>query len=113
MTSRLCPTLLPPLSSESGGAYPELVEKQKYIHKVIENEEAQLQQDHRQRSGYPERHRSRLSDGKELSAADAFQLYDTYGFPIDLTLEILEEQGMTTSREELRPPDERAARACP
>ena len=40
------------------------------------------------------------SDGKELSAADAFQLYDTYGFPIDLTLEVLEEQGMTTSREE-------------
>ena len=53
------------------------------------------------------------SDGKELSAADAFQLYDTYGFPIDLTLEVLEEQGMTTSREEVRPPDEASSASVP
>ena len=84
---------------ESGGAYPELVEKQKYIHKVIENEEASFNKTID--SGLAILNdKIASSDGKELSAADAFQLYDTYGFPIDLTLEVLEEQGMTTSREE-------------
>ena len=84
---------------ESGGAYPELVEKQKYIHKVIENEEASFNKTID--SGLSIlNERIAAADGKELPAADAFQLYDTYGFPIDLTLEILEEQGMTTNREE-------------
>ena len=84
---------------ESGGAYPELVEKQKYIHKVIENEEASFNKTID--SGLSIlNERIAAADGKELPAADAFQLYDTYGFPIDLTLEILEEQGMTTNRDE-------------
>ena len=84
---------------ESGGAYPELVEKQKYIHKVIENEEASFNKTID--SGLSIlNERIAAANGKELPAADAFQLYDTYGFPIDLTLEILEEQGMTTNRDE-------------
>ena len=84
---------------ESGGAYPELVEKQKYIHKVIENEEASFNKTID--SGLSIlNERIAAASGKELPAADAFQLYDTYGFPIDLTLEILEEQGMTTDRAE-------------
>ena len=84
---------------ESGGAYPELVEKQKYIHKVIENEEASFNKTID--SGLSIlNERIAAADGKELPAADAFQLYDTYGFPIDLTLEILEEQGMTTNRDQ-------------
>nr|WP_297172471.1 alanine--tRNA ligase [uncultured Agathobaculum sp.] len=84
---------------ESGGAYPELVEKQKYIHKVIENEEASFNKTID--SGLSIlNERIAAASGKELAAVDAFQLYDTYGFPIDLTLEILEEQGMTTNREE-------------
>ncbi len=96
---------------ESGGAYPELVEKQKYIHKVIENEEASFNKTID--SGL-----SILNDkiasckDKELPAADAFQLYDTYGFPIDLTLEILSEHGMTTDRTEFdRLMDEQRRRA--
>ena len=84
---------------ESGGAYPELVEKQKYIHKVIENEEASFNKTID--SGLSIlNERIAAAQGTELPAADAFQLYDTYGFPIDLTLEILEEQGMTTNRDE-------------
>lgn len=40
------------------------------------------------------------SRDKTISGYDAFKLYDTYGFPFELTLEYLEEQGLTTSREE-------------
>ena len=79
--------------NESGGAYPELVEKQKYIHKVIENEEASFNKTIDSGLAILERAEIAASDGKELSAADAFQLYDTYGFPIDLTLEILRGAG--------------------
>ncbi len=96
---------------ESGGAYPDLVEKQKYIHKVIENEEASFNKTID--SGL-----SILNDkiaackNKELPAADVFQLYDTYGFPIDLTVEILSEHGMTTDRAEFdRLMDEQRRRA--
>lgn len=94
--SEVCDTVI----HESGDAYPELREKSAYIHKVIEMEEARF--DATIDAGL-----SILNDmiaavkeeGKtELPAADEFKLYDTYGFPIDLTLEILEEQGMTTDR---------------
>lgn len=86
--------------AENEGHYPELAQKSDYIHKVIEMEEARF--DATIDSGL-----SILSDmvaavkaenKTELPAVDAFKLYDTYGFPIDLTLEILEEQGMTTDR---------------
>ena len=85
---------------ESGDAYPELVQKSEYIHKVIENEEARFNATiDSGLSILNEMIEAVKAEGKtELPAADAFKLYDTYGFPIDLTLEILEEQGMTTDR---------------
>ena len=79
---------------ESGGAYPELVEKADYIKKVISEEEARFDQTIseglRLLGGIIEK-----SDGKEISGADCFKLYDTFGFPIDLTIEIAEEKGLT------------------
>lgn len=85
---------------ENKGHYPELAQKSDYIHKVIEMEEARF--DATIDSGLSilnEMMDAVKQQGKtELPAADAFKLYDTYGFPIDLTLEILEEQGMTTDR---------------
>ena len=94
--SEVCDTVI----QESGGAYPELHEKSAYIHKVIEMEEARF--DATIDAGLAilnDRIAAVRERGDtELPAADAFQLYDTYGFPIDLTLEILDEQGMTTDR---------------
>ena len=85
---------------ESGGAYPALVEKQDFIHKVITMEETSF--DKTIDSGLSILNDMiaavKAEDKNVLDAADAFKLYDTYGFPIDLTLELLEEQGMTTNR---------------
>ncbi len=96
---------------ESGDAYPELIEKHKYIHKVIENEEASFNKTID--SGLSILNdKIAACDGKELPASDAFRLYDTYGFPIDLTVEILSEHGMTTDRTEFdRLMDEQRNRA--
>ena len=104
-----------PSSMRTSASYPELREKQDYITKVIQHRGRELRQDHRQRScrSCNDEDRKLHERARCCSGADAFKLYDTYGFPIDLTLEMLEEQGMTTSRRGVRPPDERAARACP
>ena len=77
---------------ENKGAYPELVEKQELIMKVISNEEKAF-------AKTIDQGLDMLNDltkkGGELSGADAFKLYDTYGFPFDLTKDILAEKGMT------------------
>lgn len=82
--------------NESKGAYPELEEKKEYIKKVISIEEERFELTINQGleilGGLIE---NLESDGKKiLSGADAFKLYDTYGFPIDLTREILAEKGL-------------------
>lgn len=82
--------------NESKDAYPELEEKREYIRKVISIEEKRFDETITQGldilSGWIEKLQA---EGKtQLSGADAFKLYDTYGFPIDLTREILAEKGM-------------------
>lgn len=87
--------------AESKGAYPELEEKKEYIQKVIAIEEKRFDETINQGLEIL----SGLIDALEaknetiLSGADAFKLYDTYGFPIDLTREILAERQMTTDEE--------------
>lgn len=86
--------------AENKGYYPELAQKSDYIHKVIEMEEARFAATiDSGLSILNEMVEAVKAEGKtELPAGDTFKLYDTYGFPIDLTLEILEEQGFTTDR---------------
>ena len=94
---QVCDTVI----KESGGAYPALIEKQEYIRKVIKVEEERF--DATVDAGLAILtdmiEAAKQQGSKELPAADAFKLHDTYGFPIDLTIEILEEQGMTTDRD--------------
>ena len=85
---------------ESEGAYPELREKHDYILRVISEEEARFHAtlDGGLRLLSEMAARAQAGDGV-LSGADAFRLYDTYGFPVDLTREICAERGLTLEEE--------------
>ena len=85
----------------SGEAYPELVEKESYIKKVIRIEEEKFNETIDQGSEILSTYIEELNKNNEktLSGENAFKLYDTYGFPIDLTKEILEEVGLDLDEE--------------
>nr|WP_325184158.1 alanine--tRNA ligase [uncultured Oscillibacter sp.] len=85
---------------ENETAYPDLREKQGYITKVIRTEEENFAQtlDGGMKI-YNELLSAHKAKGeKAFSGADAFKLYDTFGFPIDLTCEMVEEEGMSVDR---------------
>lgn len=81
----------------SKDGYPELEEKQVMILKVISEEEDKFNKTIDQGMNIlSEMEETMEAEGKTvLSGADAFKLYDTYGFPLDLTIEILEEKSFT------------------
>ena len=85
----------------SGEAYQELVEKAEYIKKVIRIEEEKFNETIDKGSeilaSYIEELKS--NNEKTLSGENAFRLYDTYGFPVDLTKEILEEEHLEIDEE--------------
>lgn len=82
----------------SGDAYPELIEKKEYIKKIISGEERQFLATLSQGESIIEEYISTLKkEGKDLLDGEkAFKLYDTYGFPLELTEEILQENGIET-----------------
>lgn len=85
----------------SGDAYPELVEKENYVKKVIKIEEEKFNETLDQGVEILNSYIAELKANNEkvLSGEKAFKLYDTYGFPMDLTQEILEEQGYEIDEE--------------
>ncbi|MBQ8830036.1 MAG: alanine--tRNA ligase [Oscillospiraceae bacterium] len=94
----VCETVI----GENRTAYPDLVEKQDYIIRVIKTEEENFAKTIDAGLSILN---SVIAEHKEkglttFSGADTFKLYDTYGFPIDLTEEIVEENGMTIDRAE-------------
>ena len=86
---------------ENEGQYPDLREKQSYITKVIRTEEENFA---RTIDGGMRIYGEMLAAHKEkgetvFSGSDAFKLYDTFGFPIDLTVEMAAEEGMTVDED--------------
>ena len=85
----------------SKDGYPELEEKKDFIFKVITKEEEQFNKTIDQGlsilAGMEEEMEKKGE--KVLSGEEAFRLYDTYGFPVDLTIEILEEKGLSIDQE--------------
>ncbi|NWG03995.1 MAG: alanine--tRNA ligase [Syntrophaceae bacterium] len=77
-------------------AYPELRETEAFVSKVIQNEEERFSEtlDSGLKILREELEQLQQQGGRVLSGEVAFRLYDTYGFPLDLTAEILQEKGM-------------------
>ena len=86
---------------ESEDGYPELEEKKEYIFKLIATEEENFNRTIDQGLSILNERMEEMEKEKAavLSGEQAFQLYDTYGFPIDLTIEILGEKGLAVDEE--------------
>ena len=89
--------LVPTLGEVMGAAFPEIVQQQRHVMGVIEAEETSFGQTldrgleiFAQMVAKPE-----TTSDQQLSGADAFKLYDTYGFPVDLTRLMCEERGLS------------------
>lgn len=95
--AEVCDTVI----NENQSAYPELVEKRDFIKKLIsveeENFDRTIDQGLQILGALIEN-----SEKKILSGAEAFRLNDTYGFPLDLTKEIIAEKGMTVDESEFQ-----------
>ena len=95
--AEVCETVI----KENANAYPNLVEKQDYIKKVISMEEDSFYKTIDSGLGLLNEMMAK-SEGGMLSGEDAFKLQDTYGFPIDLTKEIAAEKNMTVDEARFR-----------
>ena len=95
------PELAQTVIEGSKDGYPELEENKNFILKMIAKEEDQFNKTIDQGLGILAEMTAKMEAEQTttLSGADAFKLYDTYGFPIDLTKEILEEKGMQVDEE--------------
>lgn len=87
--------------AESKDGYPELEEKREFILKVLSEEEEKFHKTIDQGLSILNEMQEEMqaAGSKVLSGENAFKLYDTYGFPMDLTQEILEEKGFTIDEE--------------
>ena len=90
--------------AESKDGYPELEEKREFILKVLSEEEEKFHKTIDQGLSILNEMQEEMqaAGSKVLSGENAFKLYDTYGFPMDLTQEILEEKGFTIDEESFK-----------
>jgi alanyl-tRNA synthetase len=85
--------LVPALVAQMGTAYPELVRAQSLITEIFKLEEGRFKQMLARGLNLLEEETARLDERRPLPGEVAFKLYDTYGFPLDLTQDILRGQG--------------------
>ncbi|MBY6089714.1 alanine--tRNA ligase [Maritimibacter alkaliphilus] len=87
--------LVPELVKQMGDAYPELRQAQPLIEETLKLEETRFRQTLDRGLKLLDEELTGLEEGAALPGAAAFKLYDTYGFPLDLTQDALREQGRT------------------
>ena len=86
-------TLVAPLAAQMGEAYPELVSQRAHIEKILRQEEERFAETLDAGMGLLEQAIAEL-DGTQIPGETVFRLYDTYGFPADLTADIARERGL-------------------
>ncbi|HHI76475.1 MAG TPA: alanine--tRNA ligase, partial [Gammaproteobacteria bacterium] len=86
--------LVEPLKEQMGDAYPELIREQAQVERVLKLEEERFAETLEQGMKILE-HAIAGLEGKEIPGETVFRLYDTYGFPVDLTADIARERGLT------------------
>ncbi len=87
--------LVPALVRQMGAAYPELVRAEALIEETLKLEETRFKQTLDRGLRLLDEELGKLGEGQPLPGAAAFRLYDTYGFPLDLTQDALREKGRT------------------
>ncbi len=85
--------LLPELISHMGDAFPELVQRRETIEYIMRDEEERFRRTLGRGLSLLDDALQNLTEGAELSGETAFKLYDTYGFPLDLTQDVAREAG--------------------
>lgn len=87
--------LLPALIREMGQAYPELIRAEALISETLKLEETRFRKTLERGLGLLSDASEKLVEGDRLDGETAFKLYDTYGFPLDLTQDALRQRGIT------------------
>lgn len=87
--------LLPALIREMGQAYPELIRAEALISETLKLEETRFRKTLERGLGLLSDASENLNEGDRLDGETAFKLYDTYGFPLDLTQDALRQRGVT------------------
>jgi alanyl-tRNA synthetase len=90
--------LVSTVSDLMGEAFPELKEAQEFVERTIKQEELRFAETLDQGLGHLEDILVNLK-GKTIAGDDVFKLYDTYGFPVDLTADIARERGLTLDKQ--------------
>jgi alanyl-tRNA synthetase len=91
--------LVPSLVSEMGGAYPELLRAQPLIQETLAREETRFRKTLENGLRLLDEATADMAEGGTLPGGTAFKLYDTYGFPYDLTEDALRSRGLSVDRE--------------
>jgi len=96
--------IVPVIADVMKKPYPELLERRENIARIIQNEEARFHQTLDQGSALLDRMIKTMQKEKaaRLSGALAFKLYDTYGFPVEMTHAILSERGLSVNMQEFK-----------
>ncbi|KKM09291.1 alanyl-tRNA synthetase [Clostridiales bacterium PH28_bin88] len=92
--------MVPVVLEVMAGAYPELAEKSDYIQRVVRQEEERFRETLSEGTKVAEEmmNKAREAGRKQITGREAFLLYDTFGFPMDLMEDIAEEQGFTVDK---------------